>query len=241
MQIGGINNSGLNSHSGSHHVTSCLHHDEHKRETGGMRTSSFTLSQTLQQKEDSGNELSLIDFIKNTIAGGKRLLGRIWGSDAVADNPVKSQSIESGNRAGETGTNPVMSYDDDVSNDAKVAGAAMTVQPPQMHTNANPYFTTHSESGAAKESLLQHVRIKLSDMSGRMAKKFGGRLGERLAGRFSGKNQLNAKQRRPKEDLRKRSRYRGEDEEIDCVLTDDSYLMDSYNRKGEYTSLTTKS
>lgn len=242
MQVGGINNSGLNSHRGSHQVTNCLHdHGENKKETGGMRTSSFTLSQTLQQTEEGKNELSLMDLIKNTISGGRRLLGRIWGGDADADSPLKSQNPESGSRINVTGTNPVVSYDDSVSNESKVAGASMTVQHPRVQTTDNPYFTTHSGSGVIKESFLQKVRIKFRDMSGQMAKKFGGRLGERLAGRFSGKNELNARQRKPKDDLRKRSRYRGEDEEIDCVLTDDSYLMDSYNRKGEYTSLTTKS
>ena len=29
------------------------------------------------------------------------------------------------------------------------------------------------------------------------------------------------------------------DQEIECILTDESYLTDSYNRKGEYSHLTT--
>ncbi len=57
---------------------------------------------------------------------------------------------------------------------------------------------------------------------------------------FAGKNPFQAKHGRPKEDLRKRSHYRGDDLDIDCVLTDDSYLLDSYDRKGSYSQLSTR-
>ena len=39
--------------------------------------------------------------------------------------------------------------------------------------------------------------------------------------------------------MRRRSKYRQDELEIDCVLTDESYLLDSYDRKGEYSQLTT--
>ena len=50
---------------------------------------------------------------------------------------------------------------------------------------------------------------------------------------------LQTKQQHTKEDLRKRSQYKEDDQEIECILTDESYLTDSYNRKGEYSHLTT--
>ena len=61
-----------------------------------------------------------------------------------------------------------------------------------------------------------------------------------LLGRFSNRNSLQSKQEKPKEDRRKHSTYRQDDVEIDCILTDDSYLMDSYDRKGEYSKLSVK-
>ena len=71
-------------------------------------------------------------------------------------------------------------------------------------------------------------------------KDVAGRLSGRLPGRFAGfwaKETFQTKQEQPKEDLRKRSKYRQNELEIDCVLTDDSYLQDSYNSKGEYSKL----
>ena len=118
-----------------------------------------------------------------------------------------------------------------------VAAAASAVQPDARLTD-NPYFTTTSDPGKVKESLSEKIRIKLRDMAGQLTKRFGGRFGGRMSGELSGKNPTSGKQK-SKEDLRRRSRYKDDDLEIDCVLTDDSYLMDSYDRKGEYSKLTT--
>jgi hypothetical protein len=67
-------------------------------------------------------------------------------------------------------------------------------------------------------------------------------LADHLPGRFFGFQTRSSFQSgsRPKGDLRRKSRYRKDEVEIDCILTDDSYLMDSYDRKGEYSKLTTK-
>ena len=65
---------------------------------------------------------------------------------------------------------------------------------------------------------------------------------QKFPGRFLGSHSgdfLQTKQQHTKEDLRKRSQYKEDDQEIECILTDESYLTDSYNRKGEYSHLTT--
>lgn len=98
----------------------------------------------------------------------------------------------------------------------------------QQDLQNNPYFSAIEDTGRAKQNLWEKVRVKFHSVAGQLTK------------RFSGRNTFQAKQERPKEDLRKHSRYREDDLEIDCILTDDSYLMDSYDRKGEYSKLSTK-
>ncbi len=245
MQVGGIGSSGLNGHSGSHQVTGCIHEHHTKREeTGGMRASSSASSRMTEMPDTREQGMSLFDMLRNTIIGGRRLLSRLWGADAAGDSAMGTAGPADGSETRAEGANPVAAPDRDdnhaVMHEAGVAAASMTVQHPQTQSSNNPYFTTHSDPGKVRENPFVKVRIKFRDAAGQMARRFGGRLGERLAGRFTGKNSLNSGRRGTKEDLRKRSRYKGMEEEIDCVLTDDSYLMDSYDRKGEYTTLTTE-
>lgn len=246
MQVGGIGSSGLNGHSGSHQVTGCIHEHHTKREeTGGMRASSSASSKMTAMPETREQGMSLMDMLRKTLIGGRRLLSRLWGTEAAGDSVLGTQRPVDGSETRAEGTNPVAASDQDeshaVSHEARVAAASAAVQYPRAQMSDNPYFTTHSDPGKVRENPFVKVRIKFRDAAGQMARRFGGRLGERLAGRFAGKNSLNSGQRRTKEDLRKRSRYKGVEEEIDCVLTDDSYLLDSYDRKGEYTTLTTES
>lgn len=197
-------------------------------------------SDSTKTTEMSQNKLSLLDFLKNTIARGKSLLGKLWGTESGAGAPIGSSQAVDGARAQQAGADPLVTLHDNASHDPHVAAASAVVQQPQSQIGSNPYFTTHSDPGKTKENIFQKIRVRFRDMAGQLTKRFGGRLGERLAGKFAGKNTLNSRQQRSKEDLRRRSRYKENDTEIDCVLTDDSYLLDSYDRKGEYSRLTTE-
>lgn len=241
MQVGGIGSSGLNSHSSSHHVTNCIHdHGVEKEKTGGMRASSSASSKVMAMPETKEQGLSLMDFLRNTLNGGKRLIGILWGSETAGDAVMGTQKPMDGSEVRAAGVDPVVTLNQDANHDAGVAAASTAVQAPRTQITDNPYFTTHSDPGKIRENPFAKARVKFRDAAGQLAKRFGGRLGERLAGRFAGKNSMNSGQRKTKEDLRKRSRYKGVEEEIDCVLTDDSYLLDSYDRNGEYTTLTTE-
>lgn len=57
---------------------------------------------------------------------------------------------------------------------------------------------------------------------------------------FQKKGSFQSGKESAKENLRRKSRYREDTLEIECVLTDESYLLDSYDRNGEYTQLTTR-
>ena len=239
MQIGGIGNSGLNNHNGmSHRVTTCLHDHQEKNPKGGMRISAA--SSDSAKMTEASQQLSLWDIVRDTLARGKSLLGRLWGTESGGDTAIGSRETSDGVRSQQAGADPLVTLHEDARHDSHVAAASTSVQQPQTQMGSNPYFTTHSDPGKVKENLFQKIRVRFRDAAGQLAKRFGGRLGERLAGRFSGKNSLDSRRQRSREDLRKHSRYKEEDLEIDCVLTDDSYLMDSYDRKGEYSKLTTE-
>lgn len=242
MQVGGIGNSGLESHSNaSHHVTPGLHHGHIEKQEGGAAFRSSPLSNAVNMTETSHQQLSLIDMLKRTMRGGKSLLGRLWGTESGGNTPIGSRETTEGMRPQEAGENPVETLHESANHSAHAAAAAAAsavVQQPR--TEHNPYFTTHSDPGKTKENWLQRIRVKFRDAAGQLAKRFGGRLGGQVAGRFSGKDAPNSRGQAPKEDLRRRSRYKEDNLEIDCVLTDDSYLLDSYDRKGAYSRLTTE-
>lgn len=241
MQVGGIGNSGLDSHSSaSHHVTPGLHHDQDSVEKGGAMRALSVRSGETKAAETSQQQLSLMDMLKKTIDSGKILLGRLWGTQSGGDVPIGTREVSDGVRAQEAGTDPVVTLHENANHTSHVAAASGAVQPLQTQLGNNPYFTTHSDPGKVRENVFQKIRVKFRDAAGQLTKRFGGRLGGRLAGRFSGRSALSSRQQAPREDLRRRSRYKEDELEFDCVLTDDSYLLDSYDRKGEYSRLTTE-
>lgn len=220
MQIGGIGGSELNSHGISHQVTDCVHeHDTGKTKAGGMQAQAQTVSFSMQEeKAVSQEQVSLLDGLKEFLKSGRTLLGRIWGgSDSVAETPGS----------------PLDQGDTEVI--ASLAAPA-TQQSAEAKVADNPYFTTHSDPGKVKESLYQKIRIRFHEAAATLTKRFGG---ESMNNAFD-KNAKNGHRKSAEQDLRKKSRYRQDDLEIDCVLTDDSYLMDSYDRRGEYSTLSTE-
>lgn len=101
----------------------------------------------------------------------------------------------------------------------------------------NPYFqTVQNSNSAVPVTPFLRVREKVRGVAGQLAGKLPGHLF-----RFQTKNSFQARsEQKPEEDLRKRSKYRKDELEIDCILTDESYLLDSYDRKGEYSQLSAK-
>ena len=96
------------------------------------------------------------------------------------------------------------------------------------------YFRPVEAKDAMPANPFQKVRYQVQ----KVARKLMDRLPSRFLGSHTG-DFLQTKQQQTKEDLRKRSQYKQDDQEIECILTDESYLTDSYNRKGEYSHLNT--
>jgi len=228
MQIHGV---GSEHNHGMHQVTECMHTDTIAKK-GPMAAPSMgkdTFESSLQQKQQEEGEFSLVSWLRNALSSGRKLLGRIWGGSAG----LNALAGEQGESTAGTVEQVMAQVGDPASGEAAlgqqvnalqqevVAGAVVTHQTVER----NPYFSAVEDTGRTKQNLWEKVKVRFQSVAGYLTRQ------------FSGRNTFQTKQERPKEDLRKHSRYRQDNLEIDCVLTDDSYLLDSYDRKGEYSKL----
>lgn len=217
MQINGIGSS----HSDMHHVTDCIHstqkHLEGKVGGASAGAANANMTQTIPATSDqTGEPFSLSSWLQNALSGARRIFGRIWGSssDTLTGETVANQNSAQTQNSAHT------------LHASQIEAASAVVQLSQNYNN-NPYFTTVADTVPTKQNVWQKLKIQFHNITGFLTKRFS----------FGNSSSFHTGQERPKEDLRRHSRYREDDMEIDCVLTDDSYLMDSYNKKGEYSKL----
>ena len=224
-----------------HHVTSCVHdHAHYKTEAGpsaGLRPGNAAAP---QEAQTAGESFSLSSWLERTFGRGGRFLKGIWnggdtGVQGAEGNHAGMQVLTGiieddagegrSQQAGAAGTSL---------NTAQIAAASVNVTP--AHTlPASPYFAPVEDSGRARETLWHKLKTRCRDVTGQLTRHLPGKF-------FSARNQSSFQpgQEKRREDLRKHSKYREDTLEIDCVLTDDSYLLDSYDRKGEYSRLSAK-
>lgn len=179
---------------------------------------------------------SLSAWMKNAMGSGKKLLGRIWGEaepisrQSESHQNLSEQSMSAQDVSGQEAAEQTIA--EDMLHTAEVTAAASNIQPDI--TRNNPYFTAMESEAVKSRALWQRMRVRFEAIAGYLTRQFSGK-DSFLAGQE--KPGQNSTGRESMEDLRKKSRYRGVEEEIDCILTDDSYLLDSYDKKGEYTKI----
>lgn len=245
MQLNGI---GSNHDSEMHHVTNCMHEHTHYRKQEGASgvgaASMEAQAMEMMQKEQEG-ELSLAAWLDKMLGNGKRFLHGLWNGSGTAPGEeggkadVAQVPLQTGEENGARSDISAAGADSRQPDTAhmhatQVAAASSAVSLPQSLQD-NPYFSAVRNAGGQEESLLQKVKVRFKDIAGQLTGHLPGNF-------FSARNRnsFQAKQEKPKEDLRKHSRFHGDELEIDCILTDDSYLLDSYDRKGEYSKLSAK-
>lgn len=246
MQLGGI---GSGHGTDSHQVTNCMHAHAHydKGASGGAAAGAAQASQVMTQAKTQDAQFTLTGWLEKTIGSGKRLLGSLWGSDAGTAGQsgsrtgaeqtlaqINEAAVTEGARRSLAGQENRLPDDPQsvagVLHTPQIAAAASTVRLQGLRDN--PYFSAVEKSDGQRGSLLQRVKGKLKGIQEHLS--------ERLSGKFSNaqtKGSFQSRKENHREDLRKRSRFRKDGLEIDCVLTDDSYLLDSYDRKGGYSKL----
>ena len=218
MQLGGIGNS----HSASmHQVTQCMHDHESERQQGATKlvSPSEAPKQELRVHQEQ-TQLSFMDWVQQLLQNGKQWLLGFWRGNGV--------SLQSG--SGEkTMSGQVMSQ--------VPAESDTSVKKQQDALHSNPYFAAiePEKNTNAGIPIFQKVKLKVREATGQLAKHLPNKFFN-----FQKQSSFHAKKEGRREDLRKRSKYREDQLEIDCVLTDESYLLDSYDRKGAYSQLTTR-
>ncbi|MBE5884249.1 MAG: hypothetical protein E7291_07520 [Lachnospiraceae bacterium] len=207
MQMNGIGSS----HSDMHQVTDCIQNHQHRMDSKiGMAASAAPAAEQQVNSVDSQttNSFSLSAWLKNGFSDAKHWLGKIWGNNS-SGSVGNEVNVQSGTL-----------------HTSQIATAASVVHPAQ-NVNNNPYFSTVTDNKTSQQNLWEKIKVRFQNITGFLTKRFS----------FAGSSAFQAKQEQHKEDLRRHSRYREDDLEMDCIITDDSYLMDSYNKKGEYSKL----
>ena len=223
MQVGGVG-SGHDTY--SHQVTGCIHEHAENKDVGaaGAKLGSAQAAQTATEVLQENTSVNLMSWVQNIGSKGKQLLQKIWG-----DNTEDSDAITSQNGSG----NHIAGQETLVTGNS--VGVKTTLNRAAVETAAtHTYFRPVETKDAMPANPFQKVRYQVQ--------KVARKLMDRLPGRFLGSQTgdfLQTKQEHTKEDLRKRSQYKEDEQEMECILTDESYLTDSYNRKGEYSHLTT--
>lgn len=216
MRIGNVDIHGAS----SHQVTDCVHrHPEQKKETGAMKmsTESAVSEKSVgQEAMEPPVQWSPMDWLRNLLKKGRGLAQRLWGSD--------SPGITEENLQKKTGG------PDTAQRNSEAALPQKTEEHWKSAEQMPPYFIL-PEKRESPQGIFQKITTKVHTVSGYLEK--------HLPFTHTQTGSSHAKQQNKEEDLRRRSRYRKEDTEIDCILTDDSYLLDSYNKKGEYSRLST--
>ncbi len=218
MQLDGV---GSDHGSHAHQLTHCMHEHTHYHKMDKSAAASGAVSQAArlemaQQQQEA--QFSLAAWLERTVRGGRSFLKGIWGSN---DTPAAGQA---GDRSGQAQAMAQLA-------NGNTAGT-VTAETSGKQAQVNPYFQAVEDRQPQHVPLVQKMRVRVRKLAGSLA---GQLLGKFSA--FQAKSSLQTKQQRPKEDLRRRSKYKRDELEIDCVLTDESYLLDSYNRKGEYSKL----
>ncbi len=253
MQIGGV---GSNYNGHTHHVTSFSHpHAAAEQHPLGKLPGSANAAGASGAETVREEKFSLTEWLADPFRSIRRVVGRIWnGKDqsGVPESGPDGRGIPGGEAAasgmsGEllweetgSGSSPAGHPADPQTAQAQSLSASGQPHTPQIAAAAtsirqqdiydNPYFSAVRDTDASSRRIWQRWKVKFHSVTDFLARRFS----------FSGSHSFQAKKERPREDLRRRSRYRGTDLEVDCVLTDDSYLLDSYDRQGNYSRLSTR-
>lgn len=199
----------------THHFTKCLHEEEHHRQTsaaGGLRSTALE-SLSKEQKNDQ-EELSLSGFEGKRRAGGlQRGIGRIKGiweamGDEGKEDAVKGSFFQSLSQMSHSREN------------GEGVSSLIRLGLPARIVNKWEYVRGKIKTGI-KSALKRFGRDQesfetLSDPKGR----------------FAGKNQ--AKEQYPQ---KPGNGTREQKPDIRTAVMEDTHLMDSYSKKGEYCRL----
>lgn len=218
-----INTTNLH-HSDMHQVTNCMHDHGHSLE-GKMSAASSGAAATSQSTAPKTEQLqptfSLSAWLQNTLSGAQAVLFKFFGTTGDGTPGDTNQN-------GAEVMAPIAPSDMSSPHITQVEAVSTLAQPPTIDNN--PHFVPIQENVTPWQRIKVRFQNVAGSLTGFMAKHFS----------FSNNSSFHTRQEKPKEDLSRHNRFRKDEVEINCIITDDSFLMDSYNNKGEYSTLSSK-
>lgn len=237
MQIGGL---GGSHNTSDHHVTRCIHdHHDVQKDTGGMAMKASAAAEASLAKAELQQEgqFSLSAWLKNALGNSRGLLLNFWeGGQAATGSPEGSSTAVNGTEAGQAVAAQALVHTDN--SDATAAAAAVQSLTRHNTIGNNSYEIDTKSTRNEKRKIWKRARDFFHNLSGRPdSKRSQGSRGFQVK-KSSGQVRRECTR---EEELRRQGRYHRRDTvEISIAQTEDNYLMDSYDRKGEYSRLTTK-
>lgn len=232
--IGGINNSLNQQQTGHvHHVTECVHARTPEKPEGGMKTGSQTAAASQQQTAGitESSQTGLLSRLMEQIKSGVRSLGLWLSTDTGRSADVSEASAEDSDPTAAAGMTQL----------GNIAAAAQpgnivgekTAGVAQLEKAAGYFVPLQQEKvqGSLVTNTRERIRIRFASIRNSLAKYL--KQEQKLQTKTGG----NKEPGKEKQDRSRHSIYRQEDLELECVITDDSYLLDSYDRKGDYSRL----
>ena len=224
MQIGN-----LGGHGDLHQITECMHGHEHMKIKADMNGAAGAAAQSAAQSVSNTETISMSNintWLTNLLNKSRNMFGRIWGDSGISsDNAAGTIAAERNASAAQQGAS-------DSARSTYAAQSAVSVHQNIDMTAAGkagtPWFIPVEHQGTVRTAhpggIRERVKMRFSSVSGFVAKHL-----PTGSGTFSG-----MKKHKKEENLTRKSHYKDEKSEIECILTDDSYLLDSYDKNGEY-------
>lgn len=234
-----LNEIGSRHSSDTHHVTNCIHDHAHMDKVGkiGAAASSGISAQALMAAESQADaQFSLAAWLDKTLNSGRKLWGNIWGNGDAVGTVDAGGTANAGREAGAEQIAAILPQDDLGSGQQtlhapQIAAAGSAIRQPQdIHSDL--HFSPAKSPDEKQEKLWRRMKVKLQNMAGQLTGRSSGKSLGAQTGRTS-----QVRRERLKDDLRRQSRSRRDELVINSVQTDDSYLLDSYDRKGAYSKL----
>lgn len=247
MQFHGI---GSEEHSAQmHQVTKCIH--EHSHDKMGGAAASAAKNQSVQAPEQQNQgQFSLSAWLDNHLSRGKGLLKGFWnggGTAAVGEAGERSgqeqvlAQISDSREAGEYPAHrdpdipTVSAQQPDPSQAVHASRAAQAAAPAAQPREQDAQAAAIARENDGQEGMWRRIRVRFKDIAGQLTGHLRGN-----TSRFQARRSFQPKQAITRAEPEKKDKLRRDAVEIDKYHVEESYLLDSYDRKGGYSKLSTK-
>lgn len=236
-------------------MTNCMHdHSHFKMEADVSKAAASTAraqaQQTAAQQGEGG--LSLSAWLDNYLSRGRSLLKGFWNGGTAAVGQAGEQSGQeqvlaqiSESREAETsaaaaagsdsGTPAMDSRQADLSQAVNVSRAAQAAVPGQQPRNQETSGAAVAQESGVQEGMWRRIKVRFKDIAGQLTGHLRGN-----TSRFQAKRSFQAKQAVTREEPSKSVKPGRDAVEIANYHVEESYLLDSYDRKGGYSKISTK-